>query len=522
MPAPNPPNDFKNAIPSASGSFCEKFLSVFRLPQLVYNLVAYIWNEDGSFTDAFKTDICALGCKTGADGGFPVPIVSATDGQFADKIQILWTVVAGSTSYDLYRNTINSPTTSSLLAAGLTVNTYDDTTVVANNLYFYWVKAKNATQSSGYGQGDSGYAGALSTELAMITDLRASHGISEGPGGVIQLVWSKVSGADSYNIYRAETDQVNSAIVLELNAVPKVFNPLDPPYSNINDNGDEISYLHFPGSANGYKKYYFWVVPKRSLSAPPAQGPVSNADVGADGWATGDGSGVVPSGGSNGLIQSGAFDAFRGVFAGGYTRIWFAVIGCGAGGAGGGLTRGGGGGGAPAIIVGNYTLPSASAGVSKFRVTTTPEANAGGGAGEANGTDGGVTVFEYSPLGDFSDTIAIATCAAPGKGLYNASADGAGGAGASGSVDAGVSASLIYDGQAGESANGSTGGRSGYSFGDPSNAPAHFNNFSVANSYAGDGIGAGGAGSGSMASPNGAALATGGDGRRGAVYFAGY
>ena len=127
MPFPLGPNDFKDLVPSSTGNFCEKFIKSLKLPDLVYRIVAYIWKQNGEFTDEFKADICALGCVGGGGGGptdpgsnFPAPIVSATDGAYADKIQITWTDVAGATLYDLYRHTVNDSSGATLLAHDLT------------------------------------------------------------------------------------------------------------------------------------------------------------------------------------------------------------------------------------------------------------------------------------------------------------------------------------------------------------------------------------------------------------------
>ena len=89
----------------------------------------------------------------------PAPAnVSASDGGFADRVQLTWTAASGATSYEVWRSGTNdSASAVKLNTADVTGTSYADTTVSATTIYYYWVKAKAGGASSGFSVGDSGY-----------------------------------------------------------------------------------------------------------------------------------------------------------------------------------------------------------------------------------------------------------------------------------------------------------------------------------------------------------------------------
>jgi fibronectin type 3 domain-containing protein len=81
--------------------------------------------------------------------------VLASDGTYADKVQVTWNAALGATSYKLYRSTtlIGAKT----LLGSPTTTTADDTTAVPGTTYYYWVKACRGTRCSDYSASDTGY-----------------------------------------------------------------------------------------------------------------------------------------------------------------------------------------------------------------------------------------------------------------------------------------------------------------------------------------------------------------------------
>lgn len=463
---PRTPSDFKALIPSVAGSFCEKFLRSLQLPNLVYDIIAYIINEDGTFTDEFKADICNLSCKCAGGaplpggGGLASPLVSASDGQFADKVQITWGPVNGALTYDLYRANSNSAGSATILAADLGTTSYDDSTVTPGTYYYYFVKAKNGLGSSAFSNGDRGFAGSIATTLPAITDLVASQGIRRSGPSTICLTFTAVSGADTYDIYRNTVDDFATATRIDGDRVP--FD-----YANSSglgtsplfiDQVGQLNYFHDPGSpsANYYAPYYFWVIAKKS--GPPAQTPQSNS---ALGWVVGRGDGSLPH--SNAFIEDGAGGtAIPYTVPSGIIELWLVGLGSGAGGAGGGAVYGGGGGGEGPVLTGKLAVVAGA----KLRVVSTPSGvGTTQAAGETNGQNGSQYKLQYSANGTFSDAIDIFVGNAPSGGVYNAGGSGAGGAGSTGTKHASVVGGQIYAGKAGLAGNGAKGGRSGYPFG---------------------------------------------------------
>ena len=85
--------------------------------------------------------------------------VAATNGTDGAKVQVTWTASAGATAYEVWRNTSYSTGTATKVSTtDVTGATrFDDTTAAPGRVYWYWVKAKNAGGTSGFGLGNPGY-----------------------------------------------------------------------------------------------------------------------------------------------------------------------------------------------------------------------------------------------------------------------------------------------------------------------------------------------------------------------------
>jgi hypothetical protein len=85
--------------------------------------------------------------------------VAASAGLYADKVTITWNAAQGATGYEVWRSETNDYASAALLtspAAG--VLTYDDTTAVAETVYCYWLKARNASGVSVFSVAVEGHA----------------------------------------------------------------------------------------------------------------------------------------------------------------------------------------------------------------------------------------------------------------------------------------------------------------------------------------------------------------------------
>ncbi len=122
--------------------------------------------------------------------------VSASNGTYTDKVYITWNSVSGATSYNVYRATSSSGTKSKIGSS--TTTSYNDTIAVAGTTYYYWVTAVNSAGESGYSGYGRGYRKA--SPPSSPTGVSASDGTYTDK---VYITWSSVSGATSYNVYRA-------------------------------------------------------------------------------------------------------------------------------------------------------------------------------------------------------------------------------------------------------------------------------------------------------------------------------
>ncbi|MEP7009399.1 MAG: M12 family metallo-peptidase [Acidobacteriota bacterium] len=122
--------------------------------------------------------------------------VSATDGTYTDRVRITWNAVSGAT-YSVFRATSTSGTKTTL-ATSLTATSLDDTSAVAGQTYYYWVKAMNSSSSSDFSSYNTGYRAVAPPE--------APTGVSATDGTYtdrVWITWNAVSGATTYSVFRA-------------------------------------------------------------------------------------------------------------------------------------------------------------------------------------------------------------------------------------------------------------------------------------------------------------------------------
>lgn len=486
---------------------CEKFFLLFKLPRYIYDIFSYFVSDSGKLTKEGAAFLCNLNCGgTGTGPGtglLTAPTIQASDGAFLDRVRISWAVVAGATSYEVYRGLTDDSGAAGLIGTTSSL-TFDDTTAEQGVTYYYWAKAVNLSTTSAFSNSDTGFA---ALELAAITDLAASQGTSYLTNR-IALVWTPPTGAERYDIYRGTTDSFAAATKIASDRVP-FDNSLtfsQGPSPVFLDNGGEVVYNDTAPTA--LDTYYYFVVAKAGTGAS-----ISAESNSAAGWAQGEGNGSTQTPSLVVRLESGGAPE---TIPGNVVRGYIVLFGSGGGGAGAGQIYGGGGGGAGPVIHGKYTIE----GGGTIKVVSTPEAPTGNANVITSGAAGPVTTFQYADDGVTYATLMTAN--APGGGVYSATGGGAGGAGSTGTVAGGVTSSLIRPGRAGLAAMGAKGGRSGYTFGQARIQAAHFLASNPAN-HSGDGSTAGGspAGSGSNAHPALGPLVYGGSGQPGfaIVYY---
>lgn len=136
--------------------------------------------------------------------------VSASDDTYTNKVRITWSAVSNATSYRIFQSTSNNSASANQIGTA-TSTTYDDTAAVAATTYYYWVKAVNTAGASDFSASDTGRR--APTVLAPV----ASSVVSASDGTYtdkVEVTWSTVSEATSYEVWRSTVNNSNSAIKL--------------------------------------------------------------------------------------------------------------------------------------------------------------------------------------------------------------------------------------------------------------------------------------------------------------------
>ena len=169
---------------SAGGLLTAKDVIVLE-PQTV--MVQAIYEEDGIIaTNRFGFSVAASPPNAPTD-------VAATQGSEASCVRVNWTAPLGATEYAVYRAAANNSKNAQYLG-NVTVTRYNDTSAKPGVDYWYFVKAKNSSGTSGFSNGANGWR-----KLSPPETVSASDDLV----GKIALEWSEVEGATHYRVYRA-------------------------------------------------------------------------------------------------------------------------------------------------------------------------------------------------------------------------------------------------------------------------------------------------------------------------------
>ncbi len=96
-----------------------------------------------------------------------VPVdIQASDGGYNDKVRVIWSAAGGAAAYQIWRNTTSNSGTASHIAT-ITDTLYDDTNVVDQWTYYYWIKAGNSAGESEFSDYDTGYCGVIGPLLSV-------------------------------------------------------------------------------------------------------------------------------------------------------------------------------------------------------------------------------------------------------------------------------------------------------------------------------------------------------------------
>jgi len=134
--------------------------------------------------------------------------LTASDGTQAGSVLVQWSAVANAGGYQLWRNTIPDLTPLSAPLATLSVGTtsHVDSTALAGQNYFYWLRAVDAVAQGFFIGPENGSHG-----LAPPAVVTASDGTSLGG---VSIGWTSVTGTTGYEVLRAGNNQLSSAIML--------------------------------------------------------------------------------------------------------------------------------------------------------------------------------------------------------------------------------------------------------------------------------------------------------------------
>lgn len=178
-----------------------------------------------------------------APGGF-----TASDGTVNNAVRLTWSAVAGANGgYFLYRHTVDSAATATLLnPSGTSLTTYDDTSVggappLYGQVYYYWVRARNTISGeSALSASESGFHG-----LGPPLNVSATDG--SDPAQVV-VTWSTVPVAEGYDVYRHTDNESAGATVIGATA------------------GSAATTYHDTSALDG-PVYWYWVKSTRSGQA---------------------------------------------------------------------------------------------------------------------------------------------------------------------------------------------------------------------------------------------------------------
>ena len=182
-------------IPDSVTNICYgAFLDCIKLTDVYYDGTASDWAkitiEEGNEDLTNATLHCAKSAPA-------APVVKLGNSATSGKPMLTWNAVEGATSYRIYRSTSKGSGYS--LLGTTTATSYTNTGAKAGTTYYYRVKACNDA-------GLSPYSNVVSGKVKSVTPKPSAPVVKIGhsaASGKPMLTWNAVSGATSYKVYRA-------------------------------------------------------------------------------------------------------------------------------------------------------------------------------------------------------------------------------------------------------------------------------------------------------------------------------
>ncbi|MEO7658002.1 MAG: cytochrome-c peroxidase, partial [Pyrinomonadaceae bacterium] len=104
-------------------------------------------------------------------GGPAMPTgVTASDGDYANKVGVHWDAIRGATLYRIFRNTVDNSSAATDIGS-TKANYFFDPTAIVNQQYFYWVRAENGGIVSSLSDPDTGFRAAGMITQGLFTPL---------------------------------------------------------------------------------------------------------------------------------------------------------------------------------------------------------------------------------------------------------------------------------------------------------------------------------------------------------------
>jgi len=129
--------------------------------------------------------------------------VAASPGTYTNKVLINWMAIGNALGYEILRGTTDQ-TNACVIQGSSPTNVYNDEETAPGVLYYYWIRATNSFGASALSASGAGYCAV--TSLSAPANVAASDGVYTNK---IRVTWSLVSGANTYQLFRALTANSN-------------------------------------------------------------------------------------------------------------------------------------------------------------------------------------------------------------------------------------------------------------------------------------------------------------------------
>jgi len=122
----------------------------------------------------------------------------ASDGTYVGKVRLTWSAVESASEYEVWRGT-QAITNAFKMIGSVVTPTYDDTSVTAGMIYYYWVRGKDLLAGiGGWSAMDSGYGAAAGVDL-WVTNLVVLP-VQVGVGGSPAIVSFRMGNGGGTNM----------------------------------------------------------------------------------------------------------------------------------------------------------------------------------------------------------------------------------------------------------------------------------------------------------------------------------